>query len=109
MSGHTHGRQCSPYQVVTSKIYCLKQNFLPPASTWSFTKIKWVVLKNMEVVIQSDEGNENEYAEKYLSIHSFSFYGPCILEREHWRHSKIYSVGIKHFKLLSKDNNSWFA
>ena len=37
----------------------------------------------MEVVIRSDEGNENEYAEKYLRIHSFSFYGPCILEREH--------------------------
>ena len=47
------------------------------------------------------------YMEKYLSIHSFSFYGPRILEREHWRQSKI--IGIKRFKLLSKDNNSQFA
>ena len=37
---YTYGGQCSSYQVVTSKIYCLKQNFLPPATTWSFTKIK---------------------------------------------------------------------
>ncbi|KAK2567402.1 hypothetical protein P5673_008211 [Acropora cervicornis] len=26
-------RQCSPYQVVTGKIYHLKQQFLPPATS----------------------------------------------------------------------------
>jgi len=30
--------QCSPYQAVTGKIYCLKQQFLPPATSWWFTK-----------------------------------------------------------------------
>ena len=35
-------------------------------------------------MVQSDCHKEmNEYMEDYLSIHSFSFYGPCILEREH--------------------------
>ena len=38
-----------------------------------------------------------------LSTNSFSFYGPRILEREHWRQSKI--IGIKRYKMLSKDNN----
>ena len=38
--------QCSPYQVVTSKIYLLKQQFLPPATFWKFTKPREVVLKN---------------------------------------------------------------
>ena len=33
------GLQCSPYQAVTSKIYCLKQNFLLPTTTRRFTKI----------------------------------------------------------------------
>ena len=33
-------RQCSLYQVVTGKIYPLKQHFLPPATAWRFTKIK---------------------------------------------------------------------
>ena len=32
--------QCSPYQAVTGKIYRLKQHFLPPATSWSVTKIK---------------------------------------------------------------------
>ena len=32
--------QCSPYQAVTGEIYRLKQHFLPPASSWSLTKIK---------------------------------------------------------------------
>ena len=32
--------QCSPSQVVTGKIYHLKQHFLPPATTSKFTKIK---------------------------------------------------------------------
>ena len=41
-----------------------------------------------------------EYMEKCLSIHSFSFYGPGILERKQWIQSKI--IGIKRFKLLSK-------
>ena len=26
-------KQCSPYQAVTGKIYCLKQQFLPPATS----------------------------------------------------------------------------
>ena len=25
--------QCSPYQAVTGKIYCLKEHFLPPATS----------------------------------------------------------------------------
>ena len=45
--------------------------------------------------------------ENYKSIHSFSFYGPCILERERWCESKI--IGIERFKLLPKDNNGLFA
>ena len=45
--------------------------------------------------------------ENYESIHSFSFYGPCILERERWCESKI--IGIERFKLLPKDNNGLFA
>ena len=32
---------CSPSQAVTSKIYHLKQRFLPTATTWRFTKIKY--------------------------------------------------------------------
>ena len=28
---------CSPYQAVTSKIYCLKQHFVPPATAWRVT------------------------------------------------------------------------
>ena len=45
----------------------------------------------MQVVIWSNSHKEiNECVEKYyLSMHSFSFYGPYILEREHWRQSKI--------------------
>ena len=30
--------QCSPYQAVTGKIYCLKQQFLLPATSGRFTK-----------------------------------------------------------------------
>ena len=53
---------CSPYEVVTGKIYHLKQYLLLPATTWKFTKIKLVVLKNMQVVIRSDSHKEmNEY------------------------------------------------
>ena len=62
----------------------------------------------MQVVTQSDSHKEmNEYMEKYKSIHSFSVSGPCILEREHLRKSKI--IGIKRFKLLSKGDNCRFA
>ena len=32
--------QCSLYREVIGKIYCLKQLFLPPVTTWRFTKIK---------------------------------------------------------------------
>ena len=49
----------------------------------------------------------NIIMEKYKSIHSFSFSGPRILEREHLRKSKI--IGIKHFKLLSNGDNGRFA
>ena len=38
---------------------------------------------------------------------SFSFYGPCILEKEHWRKSKI--IVINRFKLLYKGRNGRFA
>ena len=62
----------------------------------------------MQVVIQSDSHKEmNEYMEKYKSIHNFSFSGPHILEREHWRESKI--IGIKRFKLLSKGDKGRFV
>ena len=33
--------QCSPYQAVTGKLYCLKQHFLLPATAWSDTKIQY--------------------------------------------------------------------
>ena len=38
----------------------------------------------MQVVFQSDKGNEWIYRKVLIiRIHSFSFYGQCILEREH--------------------------
>ena len=46
----------------------------------------------------------NEYVEVYLSIHSF-FYGPHI---NFWKENVEDIIGIKRFKLLSKDNNGWF-
>ena len=93
--------QCSPYQTVTSKIYHLKQHFLPPLTSWRFTKKNnlWsnLILKRKWINLWKN----------YQSIHSFSFYGPCILERECWCQSKI--IGIKRVKLVSKDNNGPFA
>ena len=47
-------QQSSPYQAVTSKIYRLKQHFLLPATSWSVTKIKYIVSKNTQVEIQAD-------------------------------------------------------
>ena len=49
----------------------------------------------------------NEYMEKYLSIHSFSFPGPSILE-ENIEDSQSKLTGLKRFKLLStfKDDNA---
>jgi len=41
--------------------------------------------------------------EKYLSIHSFTFVGHAFWKKN-IEDSK--TIGIKHFKLLSKDNNS---
>ena len=77
--------QCSPYQAVTGKIYHLKQHFLPRAVAWRFTKIKEVLLKNTQVLIWSGFTHATRKwknnMEKYLSIHSFSLYGPRILER----------------------------
>ena len=63
---------------------------------WRSTKIK--KCESCDVIHFSQ--GMNEYMEKYLSIHSFSIYGPCILERELWRKNKI--IGIKRFKLLCK-------
>ena len=40
--------------MVTGKIYRLKQHFLPPTTVWRFTKIKEVLLKNTQLVIQPD-------------------------------------------------------
>ena len=91
------------------------QNLLPeatlfvlPTTGWRFTKIKYyVVLKNTQVVIQSDQGNEwINYMEKYRKETQLLFLRACILEKECWRQGKI--IGIKHLKLLSKDNNGWF-
>ena len=50
--------QCSPYQAVTVKIYCLKQQFSPPATTEGLLKINIVSLKNAQVAIRSDQRNE---------------------------------------------------
>ena len=59
-------------------------------------------------MIRSDSHKEmNEYVEKYLSIQSFSFSAPRILEREDWGQSKI--IGIKRVKMLSKDDKGRFA
>ena len=66
--------QCSPYHVVTVKIFCLKQHFLWPATTaWRFTKIKQVALKNTQVVIWSNQGNEWMYGKvlKYTQLSIF--------------------------------------
>ena len=69
--------QCSPYQVVTVKIFCLKQHFLWPATTaWRFTKIKQVALKNTQVVIWSNQGNEWMYGKVLKYTQLFYFYGP---------------------------------
>ena len=48
-------RQFSPYQAVTGKFYRLRWHFLPPATARKFTKIQFLVLKNTQVVIQSNE------------------------------------------------------
>ena len=69
-----HICQCSPHQAVTSRINHLKQHFLPPATPWRFTKIKEVLIKNTQVVIQSDshmpQGNEWMYGKvlKYRQL-----------------------------------------
>ena len=46
--------QCSPYQAVNF----VKQHFIPPATACRFTKTKYIVLKKMQVVIPSDQGNK---------------------------------------------------
>ena len=58
----------------------------------------------------------NEYMEKCLSIHSFSFYEPRILERKQWIQSKIngplaaelkfreYTVPLARVRSLSPSN-----
>ena len=69
-------RQCSPYQAVTGKFYCLSWHFLPPATAWKFTKIKFVVLKSTQVVI-SDPMNShkemNEYNRKVIKYTQLFF------------------------------------
>ena len=99
--------QCSPYHVVTVKIFCLKQHFLRPATAWRFTKIKQVALKNTQVVLWSNQGNEWMYGKVLKYTQLFYFYGPCTLKRELSRQSEI--IEMKHFKLLFKENNSQFA
>ena len=47
---------------VTDKIYGLKQHFLPPATAWRFTKIKYVVFENKQVVTRKEM---NEYMKEY--------------------------------------------
>ena len=94
----------------TGKIYNLRQQFLPPPSAWGLTKVKEVGLKNMQAVIGSDQLIMHEYMEVYYKIHSFSFYGPRMLEREHWRQSKKKNLESNVLKkLLSKNDNGWFA
>ena len=58
--------QCSPYQAVNF----VKQHFIPPATAWRFTKTKYIVLKKMQVVIPSDQGNKWIYgkAPKYIAF-----------------------------------------
>ena len=62
--------QCSPYQAVTVKIFCLKQHFVRPATAWRFTKIKKVALKNTQVVIWSNQGNEWMYGKVLLKVYT---------------------------------------
>ena len=65
----------------------------------------------MQAVIRSDQLIMHEYMEVYYKIYRFSFYEPRMLEKEHWRQSKnkenLESNVLK--KLLSKNNNGWFA
>ena len=67
--------QCSLNQAVTGKIYCLNQHFLPPATASKFTKDKYIVLKNTQVVIRSNQGNEWVYYWKVLKYTQPSFMG----------------------------------
>ena len=99
--------QCSPYQEVTSKIYRLKQHFLPLATAWRFTKIKYVVLKICK--FWSDLILSRKWMNIWKSTKAYQLFlfWPCILEREHWRQGKI--IGSKRFKLLSKDDKGRFV
>ena len=85
---------------------------LPPETTILTTcnglKVYWSTYKtSSDLICFSHVTRKWMSMEKHLSIHSFSFYGPCILEREHWRQSKI--TVINHFELLCKGNNGQFA
>ena len=45
----------------------MKQNFLPPTTAWRFTKIKYAVLKNTQVVIRSDP-HTGKWIKKYIEL-----------------------------------------
>ena len=103
--------QCSPYQAVTGTFYRLRWHLLPPAIAWKFTRIKlFVVLKNTQVVIQSDEfsqGYEWIYRKVSNKVYTtFLFMGYAFWKENIWDTGKI--IVIKYFKLWSKDC-IWFA
>ena len=61
----------------------------------------------MKAVIRFDQLIMHEYMQEvYYKIHSFSFYGPHMLE-ENIEDRVLESNVLK--KLLSKNNNGWFA
>ena len=102
--------QCSPYQTVTGKIYCLKQQYsysLQPLK--GLLKLNIIFLKNSQVVIWSGQGNEWICAKVLnYNVYTAFFYRPWrILETEHWRQCKI--IGLQRFKLLYRDDKGWFA
>ena len=69
-----YGSQCSPYQAVTNQIYLLKQHFLPPATSWSVTKIKQVVSKIRKLWSKPILTRNGSKYRKTKSIHSYSLW-----------------------------------
>ena len=58
----------------------------------------------------------NIFFGKVLSVHSCSFHGPCFLEREHWRQSKIIGSSILNYhskqlfiSFIGKEPTMWPA
>ena len=76
--------QCSPLQAVTGKIYRLKQHFLPPATAWSVTKIKYTVScfkkyascgssrSTQEKEVYTEKKKSKEYAHLFSVISLFN-------------------------------------